>query len=70
MRNQFTNFKILLNTLPYDEQINIINQTINRINNNNFNCKKINYASKIDNRYNRLKELKQIENKILLNETN
>ena len=52
MRNQFTNFKILLNTLPYDEQINIINQTINRINNNDFNCKKINYASKIDSRYN------------------
>ena len=52
MRDPFTNFKILLNTLPYDEQINIINQTINRINNNDFNCKKINYASKIDSRYN------------------
>ena len=43
---------------------NKINQAINRINNNNFNCKKINYASKIDNRYSRLKELKQIKNKI------
>ena len=53
MRNPFTNFKILLSTLPYDEQINIVNQAISR-----------NYASKIDNRYNRLKELKQIKNRI------
>ena len=31
MRNPFTDYKSLLNTFPYEEQINQINQKINEL---------------------------------------
>ena len=59
MRNSFTDYKILLRTFSYDEQINEINQKINELLN------KKHHGNKIDRRYEQIKDLKQIKNNII-----
>ena len=59
MRNPFTDYKSLLETFSYDEQINEINQKINELAN------KKQHANIIDRRYERIKELKRTKNNIV-----
>ena len=59
MRNPFTDYKSLLETFSYDEQINEINQKINELANEK------QHANIIDRRYKRIKELKHMNNNII-----
>ena len=59
MRNPFADYKTLLDTFSYEEQINEINQKINEL----FNKKQ--HANMIGRRYERIKELKQMKNDII-----
>ena len=59
MRNPFVDYKSLLNTFSYEEQINEINQKINELANQK------QHANIIDRRYERIKELKHIKNNII-----
>ena len=59
MRDPFTDYKKLLDTFSYEEQINEINQKIDELAN------KKQHSNKIDRRYERIKELKQMKNNII-----
>ena len=59
MRNPFADYKTLLDTYFYDEQINEINQKINELANEK------QHAYIIDRRYERIKELKHMKNNII-----
>ena len=59
MRNPCTDYKSLLETFSYDEQINEINQKINELAN------KKQHANIIDRRYEQIKELKRTKNNII-----
>ena len=59
MRNPFTDYKTLLDTFSNEEQINEINQKIDELGN------KKQHSNKIDRRYERIKELKQMKNNII-----
>ena len=59
MRNPCADYKILLDTFSYEEQIIEINQKINEL----FNKKQ--HGNMIDSRYERIKELKQMKNDII-----
>ena len=59
MRNSFTDYKILLSTFSYDEQIIEIDQKINELINKKQN------GNKIDRRYERIKYLKVTKNNII-----
>ena len=59
MRNQFTDYKTLLSTFSYHEQINEINQKIYELVN------KKQHANKIDDHYEQMKELKHMKNNII-----
>ena len=59
MRNSFTDYKILLNTFSYDEQINEIDQKINELTN------KKQHGNKIDRRYEQIKYLKDTKNNVI-----
>ena len=59
MRNPFTDYKTLLDTFSYEEQINEINQKINELANEK------QHANIIDRRYERIKELKHMKNNII-----
>ena len=59
MRNPFADYKTLLDTFCYDEQINEINQKINGLANEK------QHANIIDRRYERIKELKHMKNNII-----
>ena len=59
MRNLFADYKTLLDTFSYEEQINEINQKINEPDN------KKQHANMIDGRYERIKELKQMKNNFI-----
>ena len=59
MRNSFTDYKILLSTFSYDEQINEINQKIYELVN------KKQHGNMIDARYDQIKELKHINNNVI-----
>ena len=55
MRNPFTDYKSLLDTFSYEEQIDEINKKIHEFANEK------QHANKIDRRYERIKELKHIK---------
>ena len=59
MKNPFTDYKLLLNTFCYEEQINEINQKINELANQK------QHANITDRRYERIKELKHMKNNII-----
>ena len=59
MRNPCADYKILLDTFSYEEQIIEINQKINEL----FNKKQ--HGNVIDSRYEQIKELKQMKNNII-----
>ena len=59
MRNPCADYKILLSTFSYEEQIDEINQKINELLN------KKQHANMIDSRYERIKELKQMKNNLI-----
>ena len=59
MRNPCTDYKILLDTFTYEEQIDEINRKINELLN------KKQYGNIKDNRYERIKVLKQMKNNII-----
>ena len=59
MRNPFADYKSLLNTFSYREQINEINQKINELANQK------QHANIIDRRYERIKELKHTKNNLI-----
>ena len=59
MRNPFADYKSLLNTFSYEEEINEINQKINELANQK------QHANIIDWRYERIKELEHIKNNII-----
>ena len=59
MRNSFTDYKILLSTFSYDEQINEINQKIYELVN------KKQHGNMKDTRYDRIKDLKHMKNNII-----
>ena len=59
MRNPFADYKSLLNTFSYGEQIHEINQKINELANQK------EHANIIDRRYERMKELKHLKNNII-----
>ena len=59
MRNPCTDYKILLDTFTYEEQIDEINRKINEL----LNEKQ--YGNIKDNRYERIKVLKQMKNNII-----
>ena len=59
MRNPFADYKTLLDTYSYDEQINEVNQKINELANEK------QHANIIDRRYERIKELKHRKNNII-----
>ena len=59
MRNPFTDYKSLLDTFSYKEQIDEINQKIYELTN------KKQYANITDRRYERIKELKHMKNNII-----
>ena len=59
MRNSFADYKTLVDTYSYDEQINEINQKINEFANEK------QHANIIDRRYERIKELKHMKNNII-----
>ena len=58
MRNQFTEYKTLLQTFPLEEQIDEINDVIRSLAN------KKHKANMVDRRYGRIKELKQMRDNI------
>ena len=59
MRNPCTDYKILLDTFTYEEQIDEINRKINEL----LNEKQ--YGNIKDNRYERIKVPKQMKNNII-----
>ena len=59
MRNPCADYKILLDTFSYEEQIIEINQKINELLN------KQQHGNMINSRYERIKELKQMKNSII-----
>ena len=59
MRNPFADYKTLLDTFSYEEQIKEINQKINDLAN------KKQHANIIDRQYERIKELKHMKNNII-----
>ena len=59
MRNSFTDYKILLRTFSYNEQINEINEKINELVN------KKQHGNKIDRRYKQIKDLKHMKNNVI-----
>ena len=59
MRNPCTDYKILLDTFTYEEQIDEINRKINEL----LNEKQ--YGNIKDNRYEQIKVLKQMKNNII-----
>ena len=59
MRNPFTDYKTLLDTFSYEEQIDEINQKIHEL------AHEKHHANKIDKRYKRIKELKHMKNNII-----
>ena len=59
MRNPFADYKTLLATFSYEEQINEINQKINELHN------KKQHGNMIDTRYERIKELKHMKNNVI-----
>ena len=59
MRNSFTDYKILLTTFSYGEQINEINQKIYELVN------KKQHGNMKDTSYNRIKDLKLMKNNII-----
>ena len=59
MRNPCTDYKILLDTFTYEEQINEINWKINELLN------KKQHGNINDNRYEQIKVLKQMKNNII-----
>ena len=54
-----SDYKTLLDTFSYEEQINEINQKINEL------AHEKHHANKIDRRYERIKELKHMKNNII-----
>ena len=60
MKSPFTDYKTLLSTFSYDEQINEINQIINEL----ANYEK-QHGNIIDTRYDRIEELEHIKNNII-----
>ena len=61
MRNQFTEYKTLLQILPLEEQLDEINNMIESLVN------KKHIANIKDRRYDRIKELKDMRNNIINN---
>ena len=59
MRNPCTDYKILLNTFTYEEQIDEINRKINELLN------KKQHGNIKDDRYERIKVLKHMKNNII-----
>ena len=59
MRNPFADYKTLLDTFSYEEQIKKINQKMNEL------AHEKHHANKIDRRYERIKELKRMKNNII-----
>ena len=59
MRNPFTDYKILLDTFSYEEQINEINKKIYQLANEK------QHSNIKDRRYERIKELKHMKNNII-----
>ena len=59
MRNSFTDYKILLRTFSYNEQIKEINEKINKLVN------KKQHGNKIDRRYKQIKDLKHMKNNVI-----
>ena len=59
MRNPFTDYKTLLDTFSYEEQIDEINQKIHEL------AHEKHHANKINRRYERIKELKHIKSIII-----
>ena len=58
MRNSFIDYKTLLDTFSYEEQIDEINQKIHELAHKKY------HANKIDRLYERIKELKHMKNNI------
>ena len=61
MRNQFTEYKTLLQILPFEEQLDEINNMLESLVN------KKHIANIKDRRYDRIKELKDMRNNIINN---
>ena len=59
MRNPFADYKTLLDTFSYEEQINEINQKISEIAHEKY------HVNKIDRQYERIKKLKHMKNNII-----
>ena len=59
MKNQFADYKILLSTFTYEEQLNELNHKINELAN------KKQHGNIIDTRYERIKEFKHMRNNII-----
>ena len=59
MRNSFTDYKVLLSTFSYDEQINKINQKIYELVN------KKQHGNMEDTPYDRIKDLKHMKNNVI-----
>ena len=59
MRDPFTDYKKLLDTFSYEEQINEINQKIDEL------AHEKQHANIIDERYELIKELKHMKNNII-----
>ena len=59
MRNPFADYKTLLATFSYEEQINEINQKINELPN------KKQHGNMIDIGYERIKEFKHMKNNVI-----
>ena len=60
MRNQFTEYKTLLQTYSFQEQIDDINDMIKKLAN------KKHIANIKDSRYNRIKELKRMRDNLII----
>ena len=60
MRNQFTEYKTLLQTYSFQEQIDDINDMIKKLVN------KKHIANIKDSRYNRIKELKRMRDNLII----
>ena len=59
MRNSFSDYKNLLSTFTYEEQVNELNQKIYEILNNKHD------GNMVDTRYELIKELKHMRNNII-----
>ena len=59
MRNPFADYKTLLDTFSYEEQINETNQKINEL------AHEKHHANKADRQHERIKELKHMKNNII-----